>query len=406
MRKILIAAPALAAAALPFAAAAQAPASDRNGANRLAEEYGERSFRTGLDDAVSNGPNDRELKSTGVPDFQLVATSEEKVVTMAVTSKLSGSVNAAGDRYFYHQFSLKAAAEVEDGDGPMRIFGLKGFAGGTEVTLNYTYFTGKLNVSAIDRLAEASFPRAAAECRRQNAGLLALEMVQGKASQGAGDGEDKPDPCDPDNFDQGLTRFLELYDPSELHRLLDEIFPSRIFFAGIEASGSQDDYEYLDATTRETDKASKFGFKSNLFAGFLFPKRAASIAASVTFAKEYEAGTEFNACNPADASDCATGPGLPKATKRAIGSIEGRWAFGAADGKPAPFALAPEASYDFKNKAFSLDVPLYFARDGDGKLRGGVRFTYLDERDPMGGRRRDKTLSLFVGVPFALFGGL
>src|SRR5690606_28689546 len=76
------------AAAAPFSAAAQGVAPPADGLTDAERQRLEARapgvLRDTLDVGVSNGANDRALKSSSTPDFQLVATQGEKVVTMAV----------------------------------------------------------------------------------------------------------------------------------------------------------------------------------------------------------------------------------------------------------------------------------------------------------------------------------
>jgi hypothetical protein len=72
-------------------------------------------------------------------------------------------------------------------------------------------------------------------------------------------------------------------------------------------------------------------------------------------------------------------------------------------GEFAKFAIAPQFSYDLVGDAYGVDVPFYLVGDGKGKLRGGFRLGYTNQKKADGGRDDDISLGVFLGVPFSVF---
>ncbi len=350
---------------------------------------------------LTGGPNDRSLKSTRLPSFQLTSTNSDTELSAAFSSQISGGAgkfdpNSRRVPFSYGEVSIKGTVPLQNGNSTEQLFGLKSLPAGTAVTVGFTQFWGMVN--------RPPWEAAGMQVALRNCTISYPDIDDPKNP-----GQKKPSPqCDrndPDAPSDG--RFIELYNYAGLRHHLASIFPRPIMFAGLEGSGSSKDFDVADAATAALGKQSKFSYRGTIYAGLVFPTTVASLSASFSYLREYEAGAPVTVCQPMNAAQCVTGPGTPNVKTRAVGAIEGRYAFGFHDGKPAQFAIAPEASYDFTHDAFSVDVPLFFSADGEGKLSGGIRLTYVNEKVVgSAGRRDNTTVSMFVGVPFSLFGKL
>jgi hypothetical protein len=344
-------------------------------------------MRTAIAEGVANGPNDRSLKGGRGGDLQLTATADDKVGTFAWTLDVSKPIHGTG--ISATQFTMSAAASL-DKNKEASLLGLKGFPGGTQVSLKLTHYMAGFKPTG-DEQAEV------AEARR----LCRLAKTQESVAAPQIDAA-----CDPYEHAGGVSRFVATYNPNGLGRLLQTVMPGPIYFFGGEFGGSQTDFDYLDRAAFAMKSTSKFGYGTSAYGGIILPSGQTSITGSFTYARRYKGRDPVTLCQAINAipqTQCITAPdGAPKRTTRAIASLELRQAFGASVGEFASFAIAPEFSYDLNNDGYSLDVPLYLVGDGKGKLRGGVRFGYVNSPKAAGGRESDYSLGLFIGLPFSV----
>jgi hypothetical protein len=151
----------------------------------------------------------------------------------------------------------------------------------------------------------------------------------------------------------------------------------------------------------------RFGYGGTVFGGALLGRGLTAVSASYTYRRQYEEQNPITLIQPIAGTNLSrelTGAdGPPERGTQSILGLQFRHAFPTPIGRNAQLAISPELSVDLKNEAWSIDFPFYFATDSEGKLRGGVRGFYLNQRDLMDGRRGDFTLGLFVGVPFSVF---
>jgi hypothetical protein len=104
-------------------------------------------------------------------------------------------------------------------------------------------------------------------------------------------------------------------------------------------------------------------------------------------------GAPETICQPLDVGDalgCADA--VRGAPSKRVGSVLGgelRRFFGAA------IAVAPSVKHDFKSKVTAVAVPLYFLRNKEGSLTGGVRASWRSDTEAL-------RLLVFVGTSFSL----
>ena len=340
-------------------------------------------FNTALSASVANGPNGALLKSSAVPDVQVVASSKEKVASIAWSVDISGQPRPG--ILSADQLTLTASGKLDD-SGEARIIGLRGFENGTEVKLGFTHYGSRVRLSGVEK-PEVDAARKA--CRD---------------TPGA-----TPAACDPYAYATGVGAFVDKYNPTGLRSLLDTVLPGPVLFYGVEFSGNQSRFKYLDRPSFTLKKADRFGFSAAAFGGLLLGDGQTSIGGAFTYKREDEEQDPVTLCQAVALTtftQCITAAdGRPNHGTAAIFSADLRHAFRLGQDGSGSLAFAPEVSLDIDNHAWSLDLPVYFAPDAEsGKLRGGIRGLYVNERDLLkGGRTDDFTLSLFVGVPFSLF---
>jgi hypothetical protein len=342
-------------------------------------------FETAIEAGVANGPNYRSLKASGSPDFQLIASDDEKVASLAWTLDLHAPSRAG--RLNSTMMTLTASHDL-DSDGPTEFADLGGLTGGTEVKLSFVHYSSAFTP---DQMNLAHVEEAERRCRIREAGAPDLATLCAAAEYQQG----------------GVSAFVAKYNPGSLRPFLDSVVPGPVTFFGVEAAINQADFSYLDQPAFEVRDASKFGFGGTLFAGVLFDVSATSLTGSFTYARSYRAARQITLCQPINAipqSQCITAAGgPPKREEQAVIALEMRHAFPAPVGEFAKLAIAPELSFDVKNSAYAVDLPIYFVANGTGKLRGGLRLGYVNTKGEDGGREDDFSLGLFVGVPFSLF---
>lgn len=340
-------------------------------------------FGSGLAGSVANGPNGSPLKSTGAVDFQLIASSKDKVASVAFTVNLKNRYD--GIHLRSDQLTATATGNLDD-NGSSQVVGLGGFSSGTGIKISYVHYQTKLvlNGTAIN---SESVKAAEAECLRE-----------------LGPSSDK---CVADQYgDGGISIFVQKYDPQGVRSLINLVLPKPIWFYGLSFDGNQASYKFINRAEFATKKVDHFGFGGTLFGGIIANEGLTSVIGSFDYRRNYNEGDQINLCQPLEGTpqtQCLTGPdGAPTRETTKIAALEFRHAFKFADGVPR-LAIAPKFSADFDSKAWSIEMPIYFVGDGTGKLRGGIQGLYKNTVDKNGQRAGTFSAGLFVGVPFSVF---
>ncbi|MFZ1566996.1 hypothetical protein [Sphingorhabdus sp.] len=344
---------------------------------------------------IANGSADRALFAADGPQLEVSATEEDKKGTLSWAFS-GGSIDKGA--FKSDSFLLQVSTAFDGSVDQKPLFGLKGFANGTDVSLGYTFFWGKIGDPSSDTVqsedAAAQKKIAIRNCIKRNIGA---------------DPKDIAKKCDPDHadFDGSEATFLEEYNPKGFERVYGYHFPEKtIKFGGIKVTGNQAKYAYFDKVAFVENSDTKFGYEATIYGGVLLTESPTSFTGSLTASRKYEANDPITICQPINATQtqCITGPdGAASRNKALIGAFEVRHAFSFGKDNKARLAVAPEISYDIENKAFAVDVPLYLFPDNKGALKGGVRFGYTNTKDALGKRDGDFQLGLFFGVPFSIF---
>jgi hypothetical protein len=337
-----------------------------------------------ISSSVVNGPNYRAAKVTQEPDFQLIASDDKKVASIAWTLDISGA--ATGDRLVSTFFNVTASAPLaKSGDTP---FGdLNGLADGTEVKLSFVQYRSSFVPQDLDEIV---LKRATQACLKKRTGSEA-EVTKA---------------CTPSKFPTGASEFVRTYDPADLDRFVNAVLPGGVLYYGLEGKASETSYHYLDRPSFATKDVSKFAYGATVFGGYVFNGGHTSLGASLGVTRRYKAHDDITLCQTVNAipqSQCITAAdGAPVRKTSTIATIELRQAF-ASPGRTPSFAIAPQFSYDATSGGYGVDLPVYLVSDGAGKLRGGLRLSYTNVKKAGGGRKGDTSLGLFVGVPFSVF---
>jgi len=171
-----------------------------------------------------------------------------------------------------------------------------------------------------------------------------------------------------------------------------------VSFMGIDASLGRDSYTILDRTAFTTSKSSKNSWEVGAYYGLIAHDISWSARARVVYGKSFKSPDEVQICRTITGStdqECLSGPdGPPTSEKTALASFELRHLVKLNSNQKVGFA--PQITYDFDDKDFGIEVPVYLAPDKDGKLSGGLKFAYSSKDDDFG-------IGLFVGVPFSIF---
>lgn len=338
-------------------------------------------FGKGLARSIVNGPNSSPLKSSQTPDLQFIASAKDKIGSIAWTLDLKS--NPSPGWMSADQLTFTASSKLDDNSNA-DIVGLDGFSNGAELKFAWTHYATRfVPPKPTDRGNIEEAERRCAEVEKD------------------------PAKCDAYGYsDGGVSVFVKKYYPEGLRPLLDLILPEPVWYYGAGFNTNQASYKYLDRAAFAPKKDDHFGYGGTVFGGAVLPRGLTSIGASIDYKRKYKAADELTLCQPLSGSiqsQCYTLPdGAPTRQDAAIFGVELRHAFAAKSGASG-LAVAPKASFDVANDAWSIDVPVYFVGDGAGKLRGGVRGVYLNQEAKDGGREDSFAVGLFVGVPFTVF---
>lgn len=171
------------------------------------------------------------------------------------------------------------------------------------------------------------------------------------------------------------------------------------FFVGGHAAFGRKSFSFLDRTAFVIQDKTKGEYELSAFGGIIGGDGLWSLRTGVTHARTYEAQDEVQLCQPTGTPgqlQCLSGPdGAPDRTKVTALTLEARRLF-TIPGTKSRIGVAPEFAFDPDDSEYTIEVPIYFVPDKDGKLTGGVQFSYGSKKD-------DLVFGLFVGVPFTVF---
>ena len=339
---------------------------------------------------LSAGPHDRNLGQDDGPSFQFTAENSAQEVSLNWSLVSSSSAVVPGTAVFktgFDQVTATVTTELGDGEDSAALFGLEGFASGTSIALKWTHFAPQIKTDAPS--ADAAYAMAVTTCRADDAnrGLdkAALEKE-----------------CSSANLGEGF--FVKKYNPAGFRQVMGEFFSPITPFYGFSGEINLDEYKVLNAAAFATDRVNRTGYLAKAFYGVIFRDTPTSATAAISHGRSYTSPDKATLCRPVGAgpqSECITGPnGGPERSTETIASLELRHAFWLDEGRRPRAAIAPKFSYDFRSNDYSIDVPVYLARNEKKELTGGLRFGFARVGDAMGGHDKDFSAGIFIGKAF------
>lgn len=168
--------------------------------------------------------------------------------------------------------------------------------------------------------------------------------------------------------------------------------PGDVWWFGFSAKAARTDFKYLNETSLAAEQRTRYATAFTASVGLL-TKKNYFFSASVSAQEKYKAADDpLNLCQPFKG-----GPSLscdkvviggPTGKKRTVSTLEMRIMSGS-------LAMSPSLAYASDEKKAVLTIPIYFLKDKDQGLRGGVTLKAV---------KGDWAIALFVGNVFKLGG--
>lgn len=169
--------------------------------------------------------------------------------------------------------------------------------------------------------------------------------------------------------------------------------------------------EFREPGSLDKHAVSRVPYALSVSVGGEWPSRSFRFPYYVGFGvehtREFRGPDERTLCAPVPVSgpqECFTASfGEPRAydTTAAflVARIQGEDGFGLG----IPFAVEVQPAYDFESGVSELAATVFLLPDGDGRLRGGLRFRWRSADDDPTTDDDNFTVGAFVGVPFSLY---
>ena len=161
---------------------------------------------------------------------------------------------------------------------------------------------------------------------------------------------------------------------------------------GAEAKIGTEDFEFLDTQTFAEREQSETPWSVGGFVGVSKPDWGLTYL-GFRYEEAFEEQKQASICTPIENStalSCETKPlGAPAGKDKAIVFVEHRRHLG-------QFAISPRVSRDFESNVTGVDFPVYFWKDKDGNLAGGIKAGWTSDEDGL-------DFSLFIGATFSFF---
>ncbi|MBG7616631.1 hypothetical protein IWC96_15250 [Brevundimonas sp. BAL450] len=169
--------------------------------------------------------------------------------------------------------------------------------------------------------------------------------------------------------------------------------------------------EFRDFGTLDKQEVSRTPYALSLSVGGEWPSRSFRfpyyLGFGVEHTREYRGSDERTLCGPMPTSgpqECFTASfGEPRAQDTTaayfIGRVQGENLLGLG----LPFAVEVQPAYDFESEVSEVATTLFLLPDGDGRLRGGLRFRWRSADDDPTTDDDHFAVGAFVGVPFSLY---
>ncbi len=166
--------------------------------------------------------------------------------------------------------------------------------------------------------------------------------------------------------------------------------PGKVWWYGLSAKAARSDFKYLNDASLAKEERTRYGSAFTASIGLL-TKKNLFFSVSVSAQEKHKAAKDpIELCQPFNGGpsfSCAEVVlGEPNKQRRTVSTIEMRMVRGS-------FAISPSVAYVSDEKKAVLTIPLYFLKDADDGLRGGVTLKAV---------KGDWAVALFVGNVFKL----
>jgi hypothetical protein len=328
------------------------------------------------------GPIDRPLaplKDGSVAAFELIGGTGGGQATLAFTrSKDRGGTERNGIVPIYNDsFNLTLSTPLsKDDETPFAT--LDGLATGSKLEFGYTFFSGRVLTNSADS-QNAILKRARERCRRAvpayPKGCTRLDPEFKKAFMTPGESEE---------YERDYARGTL----------------QKSFALSLRGALGYDEFNYypVPGLAKQTDRKVSFSAGAGMT---FFPVDRGSFSFDADYMRSFEAEKANTTC-PVPAAGattvtCVPGPlAGPTRTDKIVLAPEFRYLLPISDyGLIRDLGFGPRLEYDALSNDVALDLPIYFARDEDNGLMGGLRFGYLTKDD-------DFKFAIFVGKSFTL----
>ena len=170
--------------------------------------------------------------------------------------------------------------------------------------------------------------------------------------------------------------------------------------------------EFRDPVTLGEGSVNRTPYALSAAIGGEWPSRAFAlpyyVGIGVEHTREYRGADERTLCAPAPPAglqECFAGSfGEPQAQDTTaaflLGRIQGEVKVLA---HTVPFAVEMQPAHDFESGISELAATLFLLPDGDGRLRGGLRFRWRTADDDPATDDDRFSVGAFIGVPFSLY---
>jgi hypothetical protein len=309
------------------------------------------------------------LSGTPLSGASLTASTEAKTVAITATfatSRLS-------------ELALRASAPLSENEPRTTVLQLDGLA-------------NKSRAGAEWRYGEQRLP-SVADMKTLTEGLWAICQRMSHEQPSGGERGIEVTGCS----------IADLQKNPEATALMKRYFPRRnAWYFSLKGDVGPETFKFVDATTFADDKETRWSASGSVVVGLL-TARNVYIAGRLRYDHAYEAAKTQAVCSIGTADSKTSCPqkvvGEPTATTLKVTEAEIRRYLKVVSG------LNVGASWilrrDWEEKTTSVEFPLYFVKDKDGGLSGGVSIGYVWSRgsDSTGAR-----FTVFVAQAFALGG--
>jgi len=289
----------------------------------------------------------------GDSEFEIQAATDDTNATV----KLSRTIS---DKNVFNTLQLAASAPLNKSGGATDIAAWSGFPDAFTLTGKYTqYWALGIQDSDDIRLQRVS------GAGRQVLKAVCDAVIAGAMANGKSEDDAKALNCDTDNVKHYAPGHLIVFESL----LWGKQQKSTLIWGGTGTIGYRA-FDVLGTADFKTTKATRTPAGFSVFGAILPATKPMLLTARFEYRDKYKDADSETICHSATATDpqkCMTGAfAVPTETKQKVLSVEGRTSM-------LDRAVSLKVAYDFENKHWSGDLPIYLVRNADGAFAGGIR---------------------------------